>query len=141
MKLSLMPLENDELIRVRCEGLVSLRGLDLNAEPLGDLLGGHCYAHKVLLNLEKAQGIDTSGLTWLNRANRKFQSANGALVLYSVPAVVSRVFHFVRLGETLPIAASEAAAEDAVNPPNGKHAADAREGLRPENDRTVRLSV
>jgi anti-anti-sigma regulatory factor len=110
MKLTLLPLQNDDVIRVRCEGLVSLRGLDRDSEPLQTLLGPHCASHKVLLNLDRAQGIDTSGIVWLIRAGDRFRQAGGVLVLFSLPPTVSDVLAFLRLTPLFRIAPGEAAA-------------------------------
>jgi anti-anti-sigma factor len=140
MKLSLLPLQNDALIRVRCEGVVSLRGLDPNAEPLRDLLGGNCYSHKLLLNLEKTQGIDTSGLSWLCRASRLIQRANGAFVLYAIPPVVARVFDFVRVGDTLPVASSESAAEEMIRGTQAEKPVELPEPPRDGEPNPIRLS-
>jgi anti-anti-sigma regulatory factor len=110
MNLTLMPLQDDDVLRVRCDGAVSLRGRGEAADPLQALLGPHCGSHKVLLNLEQAQGIDTSGVCWLVRQQRAFRESGGALVIYSVPPVVGDVLDFLRLTPLLCLAAGEAAA-------------------------------
>ena len=107
MELTLLPLKNDDLLRVRSDGPVSRREGD---DPLQTLLGPHCYAHKVLLCLEESQGIDTSGLCWLAETNKRFTQAGGKLVLFAVPAVVLDLLDFLTLTPLLHIAPNEQAA-------------------------------
>jgi anti-anti-sigma factor len=112
MKLTLLPLQNDEVIRLRCDGMVSVRGLNGQDDPLQALLGPHCYCHKVLLNLERAEGIDTTGLSWLMRTHERFNQAHGTLVLFGIPPTVGDILDFLRLTPLLRVASAEAAALD-----------------------------
>ena len=112
MKLSLLPLQNDDLVRVCCDGTVSLDGHGPEADPLEELLGPYCFTLKVLLDLEKVDTIDTTGLTWLIRNHKKFQESGGRLVLYNVPPLVIQVISFLRLTPHLPIAPTEEAARE-----------------------------
>jgi anti-anti-sigma regulatory factor len=112
MKLTLLPIQKDEVLRVRCDGPVSLTGSNPDGEPLQELLGPHCFGLNVLLNLEQAQGIDTSGVIWLMRAHKRFAGQKGKLVLYLVPPMVSALLDILHLTDELAIAASEPAARD-----------------------------
>lgn len=114
MKLSLLPLHNDDVIRIRCDGPISLRGSEPPGEPLQGLLGPHCFSLKVLLNLERAQGIDTSGVSWLVRDLNRFRAAKGKLVLYSVPPLVSSVLDFLHLISMFHMAANEVVAREVL---------------------------
>jgi anti-anti-sigma factor len=107
MKLTLLPLQNDEVIRVRCDGPLTLRQVDGQADPLQTLLGPHCYTHKVLLNLERSQAIDTSGICWLVRSQSRFNQSRGAFVLYAVPPTVTDILDFLRMRSQLRIAETE----------------------------------
>jgi hypothetical protein len=111
MELTLLPLQNDDVLRVRSEGLVSRRD---PSDPLQTLLGPHCYTHKVLLSLDQSQGIDTSGICWLVSSNKRFAQAGGKLVLFAVPPVVFDVLDFLHLTPLLHIAANEQAACELV---------------------------
>src|SRR6516162_7175399 len=86
MKLTYRPLSNEEVLRVACEGHVSVRGTPPGSEPLLELLGPHCYRQKVILNLERSDGVDTSGLMWLVRVATKFASGGGRLAVYNFSA-------------------------------------------------------
>jgi anti-anti-sigma factor len=110
MNLTLLPLQNDEVIRIRCDGDVTLRGLASGSDPLEALLGPRYFGQKVLLNLEKAQAIDTSGLSWLLRVQDRFRQSNGRLVLVALPPRVTQMLDFLRLTPLLTTAPTEAAA-------------------------------
>ena len=111
MKLTLLPLQKDDVIRVRCDGPVSRQE---GRDPLQDLLGPHCYGHRVLLSLERSQAVHTSGISWLMRSQKQFQEAGGKLVICAVPPVVADVLTFLRLTPMLNIAATEHAGCDLV---------------------------
>jgi anti-anti-sigma factor len=115
MNLSLLPLDSEILFRVRCDGPVSLRGQAPGADPLHALLGPNCYSHKILLCLEGASSIDTSGLAWLMRTHKAFAKAGGVLVLFSVPPTVLDLLDVLRMTPLLHIAEDEAAARDLLH--------------------------
>jgi anti-anti-sigma regulatory factor len=112
MELTILPLASDGFIRVRCEGFVSLRGLPPAAEPIRELLGPYCFNHRILLNLERAKGIDTSGVSWLMREHNRFLEGHGALIVCGVPPTVFRLLDILRLTQTLHMASSDAEAQD-----------------------------
>jgi anti-anti-sigma factor len=109
MKLTLLPLEKDDLLRIACEGSIA-RLLDQERDPLRDLLGPNCYSRRVLLNMERVQAVDTSGITWLLGVVERFERDHGRVVFFMVPPIVTQVLDFMRLSDTLPMAASEQAA-------------------------------
>jgi hypothetical protein len=110
MKLTLLPLETDNLIRLRCEGPITSPHLTSDRDPLEVLLGPLCYSHRVLMNLEKVRSIDTGGVCWLLSRQKQFLAKKGAFVLYAVPGVVTDVLDVLKLTPMLRIAADEAAA-------------------------------
>jgi anti-anti-sigma factor len=124
MKLTLLPLEKDDLLRIACEGSIA-RLLDQERDPLRDLLGPNCYSRRVLLNMERVQSVDTSGITWLLSVVERFGRDNGRVVFYMVPPIVTQVLDFMRLTDTLPLAASEQSAaawafSNGSTPPQGR---------------------
>ncbi len=98
MKLEILPFEADDLIRVRCEGPLSLAGLPLGADPLQPLLGPKAFSRKVLLDLKRAEGADTSGVAWLLRTTDRFAQAGGRLILVSIPPMVEQIVQVLGIG-------------------------------------------
>jgi anti-anti-sigma regulatory factor len=110
MKLTLLPLEKDDRIRVRCEGHLTSPHLVGGADPLETLLGSQVYGHSVLMDLEPARSIDTSGVCWLLHADKRSRKAGGRLVLYRVPPLVGDMLKVLRLSGQLLLADDEEAA-------------------------------
>jgi anti-anti-sigma factor len=110
MNFTLLPLQNDDVIRIRCDGDLTLRGQASGSDPLEKLLGPRYFGQKVVLNLEKAQGIDTSGISWLIQVHDRFRQSNGRFVLFAIPPRVTQTLDFLRLTPLLQTALTEAAA-------------------------------
>ena len=115
MELTLLPLQNDDVLRVRSHGPLSQR--DPN-DSLQALLGPHCFTHKVFLTLDDSQSIDTSGICWLVKTSTHFTQAGGKLVLLAVPPVLLDVLTFLNLTPLLHIAANEQAACEMIQGKN-----------------------
>jgi anti-anti-sigma factor len=79
---------------------------------LQELLGPQCFGHKVLLNLEKAVGIDTSGVSWLMHTHKRFAGAGGRLIVCGIPPVVAEVLDLLRLTDLIDVAPTEADGRD-----------------------------
>src|SRR6516162_6324237 len=107
MKLTLLPLGNDFLFRLQAEGELDWLHLSDAGDPLESLLGPRCYGHKVLLNMEQVQAIDTGGVCWLLGADKRFREGGGKLVLYRVPPLIRDVLEVLRLAPLLCIADHE----------------------------------
>jgi anti-anti-sigma regulatory factor len=114
MKLTYRPLANEEVLRVSCEGLVSVRGKPPGIEPLLELLGPHCYRQKVILNLERTDGTDTSGLMWLVRVATKFASGGGRLAVYNFSPNFRNMLDVLGMSGSVTLVSTEAGAIDAV---------------------------
>ena len=110
MELKLLPLEQDTLLRLQGVGELSWLHLSDTGDPLENLLGPQCYGRKVLLNLEQVQTIDTGGVCWLLRVDKRFRGAAGKLVLYRMPPLIRDVLEVLRLTPLLCIADDEPAA-------------------------------
>jgi anti-anti-sigma regulatory factor len=117
MKLTYQPLENDEVLRVACEGLVSTRGQARSSEPLLELLGPHCYRQKVVLNLERSEGTDTSGLMWLARVATRFVQGGGRFVVYGFSPTFRNMLEVLGITGMIALASTESLAIDWVNRP------------------------
>jgi anti-anti-sigma factor len=125
MRLTLLPLENDGVLRVRGEGMITLGPRPAAADPLLGVLGPQRFTHRVVIDLATAQGIDTSGISWLMREHDAFRDAGGRLVLSAVPPVVRQMLDVLRLADLLDLAPDEAEArrlaleeiDDGAGPP------------------------
>jgi anti-anti-sigma factor len=113
-RLTLVAAEEDDLIRVDCSGEISQIGLRPGDDPLAGVLPAGGYGRKVLMNLDKTTYIDSSGVSWLIMAHRRFAQAGGKLVIYAVPPLVLQVLQLLRMTTLLNIAPDEAAARALV---------------------------
>jgi len=131
MKLTYRPLSNEEILRVACEGAVSVRGTPPGSEPLLELLGPHCYRQKVVLNLERTDSVDTSGLMWLVRVATRFSQGGGRLAVYGFSPNFRNMLDVLGMTETITLMTSEQSAIEAVSrneSPSGNGAS--RQGAR-----------
>jgi len=110
MKLTLLPLEDGDVLRIRCEGMVSLRSSSNSQDPLAELLGPRCFSRTIVLDLSDAQSVDTSGVVWLVGVSEKFAQSQGRLIIHSVSPVIRRMLDVMRLAPALCMVADEAEA-------------------------------
>jgi anti-anti-sigma factor len=113
MQLILLSHEHD-ICHVQCDGDITLSDFGVGRDPLQELLDSDytdCFARKVLMNLGKAKYIDSSGVSWLIRAHKRFQERGGMLVLYAVPPMIKNVLILLRMDLVLHIVENEAAAK------------------------------
>jgi anti-anti-sigma regulatory factor len=108
LQLTYLPLAGDVFTRVRCEGILSLRGRAPDSDPLRDLLGVRGFSHTVLMNLEKVVGAETSGISWLYMAGEHFKQAGGKLILFAVPAPVHSLLSLLEMDLPFQITSTEA---------------------------------
>jgi anti-anti-sigma factor len=109
----LLPLHNDPVIRLACEGEIGHLSKP-DEEPVRALLGPSCYSLCVLLDLARAQSLDISGIAWLVNIARKFLRGGGKLVLYSVSPLIQQILAFVQMTALVPVAANEQLARQSV---------------------------
>jgi hypothetical protein len=79
-----------------------------------DLLGPHCYRQRVILNLERSDGVDTSGLMWLVRVATKFASGGGRLAVYNFSANFRNMLDVLGMSGSVALATSEPTAIENV---------------------------
>ena len=113
MKLTVVS-DDGDVARVQCEGEISQVRFQAEGNPLETLLGAGGYARKVLLNLDRTEWIDSSGISWLIVNHKRFQQAGGRLVLHSLPPRVSQVLQFCKMDRVFHIADDEADARARV---------------------------
>lgn len=119
LQLTYLPLAGGEsVIRVRAEGILTLRGRPLGSDPLRDLLGPLCYGHTVVLSLEKVVGAETSGVSWLYQTGERFAAGGGRVAVYAVPPQVRSLFELLGMELPFRIAVTESEARAAVAGPS-----------------------
>ncbi|MDG2383854.1 MAG: STAS domain-containing protein [Pirellulaceae bacterium] len=57
----------------------------------------------ILLDLNDATFLDSSGIGWLLSINRAAKEQGFGVVVHSVPPLIHRVFTMMRLGEVIPV--------------------------------------
>jgi anti-anti-sigma factor len=112
MKLTVLPRSENDVVYVQCQGRISSPRSKEESAPVDTLLQGNCFWRNILLNLEMADDIDTSGISWIMSKHSQLKQLGGKLILYGVPEMVSRVIDVLKLGPNLFIAPNEAAARE-----------------------------
>jgi anti-anti-sigma factor len=103
-------LDETNVVRVAVEGKISQDDMDSAKDPMRLLLGPLIFNRKLLLNLEKATYINSSGVSWLIICHKHFVMSKGQLILHSVPPLVDQVLQLMRIPSIMPVVADEAAA-------------------------------
>ena len=112
--------EDENVTCVAAQGDISQSRFPANvSNPLEDLLGPECYKRRVLLDLNQAGFIDSSGIGWLMACHRRFLAGGGQLVVHSVPPMIDQVMQLLRLPTILTIKPDQAAALALVAPAKG----------------------
>lgn len=112
MELGLLSDPGDDVARLGCQGTITQSGFSPETpDPIEEALGTEAYTRKVLLDLNKATFIDSSGVSWLISRHNSFNENGGLLVIHSVPPVVQGVLDLLRLGSIFNLAQDETAAE------------------------------
>ena len=115
MKLSLVSIERDGVIRVASEG--NITSADFQADgpnPLHALLGQTWSSNRVLLNFDRTNYIDSTAIGWLISCHKEFRANGGTLVVHSVQPQVRQVLDLLKIGKVVPLAENEAAARAMV---------------------------
>src|SRR5262249_53791419 len=104
-----------EYLRVEHVGRLSHDGWPVGFDPLVELLGDGVYSRKLLLNLGRSSYLDSSGVSWLLDANKRFQEAGGDLVLHSATPLTAQFLKMMRMDLVLTLVSDEPAAREKVN--------------------------
>jgi anti-anti-sigma factor len=103
--------DDNSVVHVQCAGKISQEDFPDGTEPLEALLGSHGgFGRKVLLNLERATFIDSSGISWLLICHKHCLQQGGCLVVHSVPPLIDQVIQLVKLPRVMHFAADAASA-------------------------------
>jgi anti-anti-sigma factor len=109
MKLTLIS-DDQDVVCLACEGRISQNDFEPGSDPMEAVLGASGFSRKVLVNLEKTNYIDSSGIGWLVICHRHFVGAQGMMILHSVPPRVYQVLELIGLPKVLHFASNEAGA-------------------------------
>ena len=114
MKLSLVSIEKDGVVRVASEGNITCEDFRSaeHRNPLEGVLGQTWSNNRVLLNLEKTQYVDSSGIGWMIELAKKFRDNGGALAIHGIRPSVKQIFDLLKVSRVVPIAENEAAARE-----------------------------
>ena len=109
--LSLVSIEKDGYVRVAATGnLAPGEALPGGHNPLQAILGPDWATHRVLLDLSRAEYVDSSAIGWMIGSAKEFRARGGALVVHSVAPRVRRMLELLKLGQVVPLLPGEAAA-------------------------------
>jgi anti-anti-sigma factor len=111
MKLTLLSIEKDGIIRVATEGNITTSDFGAgDKNPFESILGATWFTTKVLLNLEKTDYIDSSAIGWLIGCHKSFKDGGGTLICHSVQPSVKQILEVLKIGRVVPIVKDEAEA-------------------------------
>jgi anti-sigma B factor antagonist len=96
--------------RIRAEGDLRSVAEPRDLRDLEAMLGHHCRRRTILLDLQDAPHIDSSGISRLVHWHRSCRAAGGLLVLHSVPPAILAALRLLGLDREIHLAADEAAA-------------------------------
>jgi anti-sigma B factor antagonist len=113
MNLELLGLEGN-IARLVCEGEITPNIGPGSRNPLEQVLGPGCYGYKVLIDLDRASYINSSGVGWLVGCHKNFERAGGKMVLHSVPPSVDHVLQLLKMHRFFTLAPDEQAATKIV---------------------------
>ncbi len=103
-------LDGDGPLRLKATGRITPDDATAFADPLAALLGSAGYARRVVMSLEEAEFINSSGISWLLARHRRFREAGGKFVLHSVSPMVLQVIRTLRMDSVFLLADHEPAA-------------------------------
>ena len=110
LKLSLVSIDRDGIIRVAVEGAITYEGVLGETNPLATLLGETWSSNRVILNLEKTHFIDSAAIGWLISTHKEFKSKGGILVVHSIRPQILQILGLLKVGQVVPFAENEQAA-------------------------------
>ena len=109
MKLSLVSIEKNGVVRVAAEGNITTQDFQSpdNKNPLEKLLGVTWFTNKVLLDLDRTDYIDSSAIGWLIGSQRAFKERGGVLIVHSIQPAVRQILDVLKIGRVVPLVADE----------------------------------
>jgi anti-anti-sigma factor len=110
MKLTLVSIEKDGIIRVATEGNIISGDFDGSQNPLEKLLGATWFTTRVLLNMDRTDYIDSSAIGWMIGSHRAFREGGGMFICHSIQPGVKQILDVLKIGKVVQLVADEAEA-------------------------------
>ncbi len=99
--------EEGDVVRLKLQDRIVRGTTDPTSDPLVRLGGRDIYSKIVLLDMSESDFIDSSGLSWLLVAHKRFCESKGQLVLHSLTPNVLGTLKMMRLDLVLNLAEDE----------------------------------
>jgi anti-anti-sigma factor len=110
--------DNQDICCVESSGNITLEDFLKPPDPLERLLGARCFNRNVLLDLEKTNYVDSSGVSQFIHWHHRFEEAGGKLVFHSLAPMVRHLLKLLQMERVLCLADDEAGARALVH---GEH--------------------
>lgn len=94
----------DDVCQLSLSGEITKTVVASHQDPFSQLLGQDELNLTILLSLEHAKYINSSGIGWLIETNKKIREAGGILVLHSLPPDIQSIFVIMRLEKVFTLA-------------------------------------
>lgn len=108
MKLQLVSIERDGLVKIATQGNITSADIDAaGPNPLEKILGKNWSQMRVLLDLNDTQYIDSSAIGWLIGSGKHLREGGGTLVVYGVQPAVRQVLDLLKVGRVVPLVEDE----------------------------------
>ncbi len=108
--------QDNGIFKISLHGRISQTAVEDCVTQLPQLIGAEKLGSKILLSLDGAEQIDSSGIGWLLAVDKQIREAGGDLVIHSVPLDIQHVFNLMKLGKILKIAKDAHAAAQLIQP-------------------------
>ena len=111
MKLQLVSIEKDGLVKIATQGNITSADLDsAGPNPIEQILGKNWQRSRVLLDMGDTQYIDSSAIGWMIGTSKQLKDGGGGLTVYGVQPAVRQVLDLLKVGRVVPIVEDEQAA-------------------------------
>lgn len=114
MNLRIVSIERDGSVRMAVDGPITSESFTSADNPLEQLLGGEWWRHHLLLDLSKADHVDSAGVGWLINCHKAMTLHGGSMVLHSVQPKAMRILQTLKIDTIVPLAQNEPAARKAM---------------------------
>lgn len=123
MKLQLVSIERDGVVKIATEGNITSADIDAaGPNPMEKILGRNWFQSRVLLDMSDSQYIDSSAIGWLIGSSKQLRDGGGTLVVYGIQPAVRQVLDLLKVGRVVPLVEDESAAKQVASGGGGGQA-------------------